>query len=207
MARLTPERAAAMARRPQVAQDYLRGETQADIAKKYGVDQGQISRDLKAIQREWLKSTTFNLDRIKAKELARLDEIERAAWEGWRLSLLNAESEKKVVIVEGKSKIEKTSEGQSGNPRFMEVILRCIDQRCRLLGLEAPKRAELTGKGGKPIEIKNEHTFNPNDFAGAFKSFADQVLGQGVATVREDGSLEPVDPAQAASQANPVPSA
>ena len=39
-------------RRTQVAELYLKGWTQAEIARKLGVSQGTISSDLKAIRKE-----------------------------------------------------------------------------------------------------------------------------------------------------------
>lgn len=171
MAKLTPERVKAMARRPRVASAYIRGEPQASIAQREGVDQGTISRDLKAIHRDWVKNTTFNLDKEKALVLAKLDELERAAWHGWELSLKDAERQKistgEEAGKDGKKKpkgarIEKVTEGQGGNARFLEVILNCVKRRCELLGLDAPKRTEISGPAGDPVPLMILEAVNPH---------------------------------------------
>jgi hypothetical protein len=49
------------------------------------------------------------------------------------------------------SKIEKTSEGQSGNPHFLRVAVECGKQRCQIIGVYAPKRTALEGPDGSAI--------------------------------------------------------
>jgi len=168
--RISPDRAAALARRPDVAQLYIRGETQAAIAQRFAVNQSQISRDLKVIQKEWVKAGNVNIDRAKAAALSKLDEVERQAWLGWERSLKDAEKQKISTGSEeeakGKKKpkgarIEKVTEGQSGNPRFLEVVIRSIERRCLILGIDAPKRTELTGSDGEPVPITMIETILP----------------------------------------------
>ena len=65
---------------------YLKGEYQSAIAEKLGVTQQQISLDIKTIQARWRKNTDFNLDEHKSRELAKLDELERIAWDAWEKS-------------------------------------------------------------------------------------------------------------------------
>ena len=38
----------------------------------------------------------------------------------------------------------------TGNPRFLEGLLTCIDKRCRILGLDAPHKIQLS-----PEEIRD----------------------------------------------------
>lgn len=45
-------------------------------------------------------------------------------------------------------------EARDGDPRFLEGIRKCIQDRCKLLGIQAPERLELTGKGGKELAIR-----------------------------------------------------
>jgi len=57
-------------RRTTVASLYLRGKFQAEIAKEVNVDRGTVSRDLKAVEAEWVKSGVTDLNTAKARELA-----------------------------------------------------------------------------------------------------------------------------------------
>lgn len=132
------------ARRVEVAKRYLRGEMQAEIAHAFGVSQQQISQDLRAVRAHWLASAIRDFDAAKAQELAKIDEVERAAWGAWERST----KDKEVVIREAGAdqkprKATLRKEGQSGNPAFLNTILTCIERRCAILGLDAPKRFSI----------------------------------------------------------------
>lgn len=136
------------ARRQEVASRYLRGEQQTEIARAFGLSQAQISKDLAAVRAAWLASAVRDFDAAKAQELARIDEVEREYWLGWERS----KQDKEVSVQETDGKLdEKTKrpkikkavlrkEGQSGNPAFLAGVLTCIERRCAILGLDAPKR-------------------------------------------------------------------
>lgn len=130
------------ARRVDVAQRYLRGEMQSQIAHAFGVSQQQISQDLKAIRSLWLASAIRDFDAAKAQELAKIDEVERAAWNGWARSQEDKEVTFSEVGVKG-ARSGSRSEGQAGAPAFLQVVLSCIERRCKILGLDAPQRFSI----------------------------------------------------------------
>lgn len=74
-------------RRQEIAARYLRGELQVLIAAEMGVNQGTISRDLKAIQAFWMENAVEDLMAKKARELAKIDANELRYLEGWERSL------------------------------------------------------------------------------------------------------------------------
>ena len=128
----------------QITELYLRGKRQSEIAPLLNLSQGMISNDLKVIQRRWRESTTMNLDEAKAKELARLDELEREFWAAWEASKgerTQARQEKNNAGATVKASM--TKEQRDGNPAFLTGVLNCIDRRCKLLGLDAPTKSEL----------------------------------------------------------------
>lgn len=131
------------ARRQEVAARYVRGEYQSQIAKDLHITQQQISLDLKAIRAEWLKSSLRDFDALKAEQLAKVDAIESAAWQGWERSLQPRE----VTVTEASEgtrpgrKATMRKEGQGGDPRFLQVIQKAIDQRCQILGIGAREEA------------------------------------------------------------------
>ena len=48
--------------------------------------------------------------------------------------------------IEGKTPRRKASvkkEGQAGDPRFLDGVLKCVERRCSILGLDAPKQFKL----------------------------------------------------------------
>lgn len=139
----------------QITEWYLRGKHQSEIAALLGLSQGMISNDLKEIQRRWRESTTMNLDEAKARELARLDQLEREFWTAWEASKnerTQARQEKNNAGATVKASMMK--EQRDGNPSFLQGVLNCIDRRCKLLGLDAPTKQEVAGPGGGPIQTE-----------------------------------------------------
>ena len=49
-------------------------------------------------------------------------------------------------------------QARTGNQGAVDRVLRIMKRRADLLGLDAPSRAEVTGKDGGPIETKNATT-------------------------------------------------
>jgi hypothetical protein len=157
MARTSAEEVRIAARRSQVAALLLQGVTnQYDIAARLGLPkaagQRMVSRDIAAITQEWRGRAALQLDEAKGKELARIDQVEAAAWVGWERSLQNAETTEAAVSGDRKSG-KKVSKGQAGDPQFLRVVLDCVAQRRALLGLDAPKRTEVTGADGEAAAV------------------------------------------------------
>lgn len=124
---------------------YLQGWIQADIADEVELSQPTVSRDIKALQQEWLDLATANFDEAKAKELAKIDHLEREYWAAWRRSQEDAESEStKMVEAQGGKRLEAQTQrkGQAGDPRFLSGVQWCIEQRCKILGVYAAEKVE-----------------------------------------------------------------
>ncbi len=127
--------------RAAITQFYLRGATQANIAEQLGLSRQQIGYDLGKIQEGWRTQTALDLDVHKAQELAKLDELERTHWQAWEESKQDKkiETAKTYNHVNGagtESTLRK--ESSVGNQSFLDGVLKCIGQRCKLLGLEVP---------------------------------------------------------------------
>lgn len=129
------------AHRSEIARRYLRGEYQADIARDLGISQPTVSLDLKAIRAAWLTSAIRDFDAARAEELARIDAVESEYWAAWERSKQDKEIAYQEAGADGKKKkVSLRKEGQAGNPSFLAGILTCIERRCSILGLDAPKR-------------------------------------------------------------------
>ena len=146
-----------------VGELYLKGVYQSVIAEQLGLTQQQISYDLKMNQKTWAKNTALSLDEHKIKELAKNDNLERVAWADYERS----KREFKSKIIRGKNlsknehgqttgdSIEQTikTEDRNGDPRFLDVIAKCIERRCKLLGLDEPQKHEHSGSQKSPLQI------------------------------------------------------
>ena len=128
-----------------IADRYLKGDQQYDIAIDLGMSPSQVCNDLIIIRKQWLDSSLQDFNELKAKELRKLDELESEAWKAWKASKKNKATEtiETMTIRKGKeaipSKTVSKKEGQTGNPKYMAIIITCIQQRCNIIGLEAPK--------------------------------------------------------------------
>lgn len=141
-----------------IADLYLLGKKQYEIGKHLGLTQQQISSDLKLIRASWLESSIIDFDAKKAEELAKLDRTEEQAWAAWERSQKEAKKQsnkvtathdgKKGGIVPGSSKLIETNthkESRVGDPRFLDVVLRTIERRCKIFGFDAPIKTEEKG--------------------------------------------------------------
>lgn len=123
-----------------VSRFYLTGTPQYEIGRQLGVVDSQISYDLKVIQKRWQQSQLTNYETRRARELARINTIEREAWEGWRRSQQGRETSITEQLDMGDQTCFKTQlkkEGQVGDPRFLATVLRCVEERCKIFGLYA----------------------------------------------------------------------
>jgi hypothetical protein len=133
---------------------YLQGYLQAEIAEVLGVSQPQISYDLARIREQWRESALIDFNEAKNRELERIDLLEREYWEQWKKSKeggVKTKGQKKI----GGEVVETTVQVESGlgDVRYLQGVQWCIERRCKILGVDAPRRTELTGAEGEPISI------------------------------------------------------
>jgi len=89
-----------------------------------------------------------SIDKVKARALATLDEMEREAWEAWERSKKSkikkkAQTRTTAAGADGKAgpssqAAERWEEDQNGDPRWMDILLKIVDRRCKILGIDAP---------------------------------------------------------------------
>lgn len=130
------------ARRALVAALYLDHYRQGEIARELGVHINTVTADIKALREEWRAARLTNMDEIFAEQLAKLDQTEREAAAEWHRSKKDAEIQRTVRGPEGTTTTTERR-GQCADPRYREIILKCIAQRCKLLGLEPPEKSEV----------------------------------------------------------------
>jgi len=149
--------------RAEIARLYLRGVTQAEIAARlaqrprvrYQLTQQMISYDLKQIRKAWLQSSIRDFDELAAEQLAKIDYLELTYWAAWEKSLEDQRTEHATAKPDRNGTprqvqaVYTTQQGR-GDPRYLQGIERCIEQRCKLLGLYQPDKLDVTS-GGQPV--------------------------------------------------------
>lgn len=120
---------------------YLRGIQQADIAERLQVSVPTVERDLAIVRERWKQAGIRSVDERKSSELEVIDRIEREAWRAWRRSQKDT-----ITVTRKEGETTETtvrSQGQAGNPAYLDTVLKCVDRRCKLLGLDAPQQVDL----------------------------------------------------------------
>ncbi len=142
--------------RLEIARRYLQGQFQHEIAAALGMTQRMVSYDLRIVQKIWQQSmSTSQLNELRTKELAKIDNLERSYWQAWERS-----QQPREVTIKGQSrdlvKVEKRCENRDGNPKFLAGVQWCIERRCNILGLDGSLKADVTG------QIENNTDFDPS---------------------------------------------
>lgn len=125
---------------------YFQGKTQWEIAEQLGIRQPTVSRDLKALQRLWSRESVKLISEHKAKELAKIDTLEREYWAGWLRSCEPKETDIKKQIKPGTTDVpgdtrggrrEQTmkTEQMIGDKAWLDGVRECIKMRNEILGL------------------------------------------------------------------------
>jgi predicted transcriptional regulator len=123
-----------------ISELYLKGWSQSRIGEFLEIDQSSVSRELKKIKAAWKEESVRDYDLHVQEQLHRLSAVESEYWAGWERSQVAREqtlTEKLTEAVEGGSRVkaQKRSETRVGDPKFLEGLLKCIEQRAKLLDL------------------------------------------------------------------------
>jgi hypothetical protein len=137
-------------RRQRVAELYLQGWQQEAIATELAIRQPMVSEDLAKIREAWRESAIRDFDAARDLELARLDRIEREAWAAWERSKQPSQSAT-VNGEAGSQTAKRTVKHQNGDPRFLDLALRCNEARREILGIASPVKLAETTPDGQPL--------------------------------------------------------
>jgi predicted transcriptional regulator len=145
--------------RTRIAALYLSGHTQQEIAKEIGITQQTVSRDIKVLQDEWKERSSQDIETWKAGELAYLQQKRRELEDIWKLSQnrTNTIKTKRAVMVGGvvtQQEVSEREELELADTKIGTLLLSISDKIAALTGIEAPRKNEVTGKDGAPLEVK-----------------------------------------------------
>jgi hypothetical protein len=154
---------------------YKKGYSFRDIAKelktRLGLEKapstGTIFNYVQTLLSEWRESRISDTDLVLQLELSRIDDTVRELWSQWEKSKQDytrksetqkgspkkANNEKDAPDVIKTYQVEKTVQEvvQLGNVAYIAEIRQQLAERRKLLGIYAPEKKELTGKGGKDL--------------------------------------------------------
>lgn len=140
--------------RIKIAEMYLAGQTQHEIAQAIGVSQQQIAYDLKIIRQRWREAQIKSYSEHIELQLAKVDHAERELWKAWYAT----QGEEEIVSHEAgmtpKGEVDKTTVRRRkihGTSSYMDGILKCIDQRSKLLQLDVNAAILATVRAGYDV--------------------------------------------------------
>lgn len=156
----TSEKIHIISRRSKIAAMLLMGITnQFEIAARLGMEpssgQKTVSRDIMWIRNEWRLQAIQDWGEFVGRELAVVDKLEKEAWEAWERSCKSRKRTRSSVKLAKRddSQMDETSEQiaheeRDGDPRFLDIVMTCIDKRCKLLQLELKSSKERAAQMG-----------------------------------------------------------
>jgi hypothetical protein len=155
---------------------YCQGKSQEQIAEVIGVSRVQIGNDLRRILERWTELAVGQVMQRRSEECAKLLHLEAVAWDAWERSCTveerTTQTRHEGSVVETTTSddaaepskpatkrttrvstsphsiasIQKLNTQGVGDPRFLTIIQRCIEQRATLLGLNVQTNLDLTDK-------------------------------------------------------------
>lgn len=188
--------------RSKIAALRLRGYEFREIAREMELSLSYVYTEYKVVELRWRKAAHDDLATQKAKELAHLDAVEKEAWEAYERSRKHAVEQQEKSGYVGKERVPKETRAKQktrdGDPRFLSVVMQCIDRRIKLLGLDNP---DLQG-------VRDVAASNDGPLESRLARYKD-VLGVAIVGVAVNPALgphsgEPVDSARSAPEAGPI---
>ena len=136
---------------------YVKHKTQKDIAIELGVSVSTIEKDIKAIKEEYAMKRTIKVDKHRNLVRAKLDAVEKEAWEAWERSIGKSKRVTKKKDASGAIVEEIIQEDELvGDPRFLTQVQAAIDRRIRLDGLDQPQEILINTMEGKLTKLIQE---------------------------------------------------
>lgn len=183
---------ASRARLGDVADLYLQCVPVHKIATKFNTTVKSIYRDLNNIRKMWAKHALTGAKGIIASELAKLDRIEREAWEmheRQKNDEITDRREKGMTPKGPISKRSKTKQTPKANAAWLQVILDCMEKRAKLLKLYDPDQSHTGVMRAMILEVVVENPEQVQKIISydQFREMAAQPVIDSTATVVDDG--------------------
>lgn len=173
-----------LSRVEKAASMYLRGTTYNEIALHFGVTYRTAREYVTKARKLWRRRAEQTYGKHLNEQLARLDEIECAAWIGWQRSLrdeLTTGTEEGFRSGEPVDVTKISRRSQSGNASFLKVIMDVVRQRSELLGLmDEETRNAANDSSAQVVSVVVESREEAKEFKSLkFTEFRDQLKDEG----------------------------
>lgn len=151
-------------------QSWTLKEIREEVMKRLGLEVYSLKcvhTDVQRLIKEWQEERLENTEDKITAELARIDFVIREAWAAWEKSKEDYDKKEKraeftpkrdkqgvTVAMDAIKQYQKEAQERCyGNPKYLDVILKAMEQRCKLLGL-SKTTMEVSAATSGAIEIR-----------------------------------------------------
>lgn len=143
-----------------IAQRWNRGDTHTKIAHdletkwpEYKTDRSWVSREMTKMLDEYREQYLSDIDSYLAKTLMHIDHLEAEAWDAWERSKQgrrrteqeidpgDMEAGTEARVIRATNRVD----SNVGDPRYLDTVKWCIEQRMKLQGLGREREDQLGG--------------------------------------------------------------
>lgn len=134
---------------------YLHGYWQHEIAKELGVSVRTVGYDLAKLHKLWEEKAIANHEKMMSRALARIDWLERQAFDQWNESLKGSatitttyyETDESGEPLPSRAAMRESEDEGQGAIMWWNALARCVEMRIRILERGTPLRIEV-GEAG-----------------------------------------------------------
>ena len=148
-------------------------EINEDPSRKYQLTLGIIYRDIGEVRKGLGKLTEDQAQEMKGLELSDIQWIIKQAKGSWEKSKKGSKRTRTKKTESGRRRPQTEAMVETidkpGDPKFLDVILKAMERRAKLLGTDSPSQHQVTGPDGGPIPLEEM------DLDHAENAFADII--------------------------------
>jgi hypothetical protein len=110
-------------------------------------DHQAVEKMIKEAEKEYIESHKSKVDEVRAEAGAALDYVRAEAAAAWQRS----QDLMKIIKKKEGQTVEQILKAEFGNAQFLRRITEAVEVKTKILGAQAPRKHELTGKDGAPL--------------------------------------------------------
>jgi DNA-binding CsgD family transcriptional regulator len=149
------------ARNTQIIIDLLGGKSHKQLAEDNGISPSTVRDIVRDTREQWKEWRVSHFDIMLLNELERINRIEDEAWDAYEKSkkpmtttTRRTDGTRTMDEETGKEKLtiiyeEVKSQTRHPDPRYMNIIQWCVEQRLKIIGGYAPEKHAATTPDGK----------------------------------------------------------
>jgi hypothetical protein len=163
MAAPTRTKAQRVKNREEIAILLAEGMSGPQIARELKLSLHVVNYDTKLIKDDWRTRMAAHADVAQAKQLAQIDHVLNSAYAMLKKGIGPHEvktAKFTEIPAKGKGQLAKkvststiTVEELAGDPQVLAVILKALEQKAKILGLNSPEKIEHAGPDGSAIPV------------------------------------------------------